>query len=289
MSFRTGLWMRDGGSALSCVIDGYEAEYSFTIVDGWKECEFNPDYGFSDSWDKVSVEQVLKKLRRADFWEKKYETMLLDFPEGFVDVVGEREFNTKLETTESVMKALREMADISGRILPEDAEILDFENKSERVGKAYRFARDKHQGQKDKAGADYILHPMKVASAAAELGESSIILALLHDVVEDTEVTLEDLTKQGFVNDEERDALGYLTHDDDKDYAAYIEQIGHNRLAKGVKIADLMHNADLRRIAKPSEKDCKRARKYIISMWKLMFGDGLSLEEFRDMLNPKQV
>lgn len=200
-----------------------------------------------------------------------------------LDAMEPPRFNGSLEPVESSMKALREITQRFGKKLPEDTDLLNFEKMSERVGKAYCFARDKHQGQKDKAGQDYILHSMKVASVLQN-NDLAMITALLHDVVEDTEVTFKDLEQQDFVDEEIMEALGYLTHDEALDYAAYIDRISEHDLATVVKIADLMHNADLRRIANPTEKDCKRARKYIRCIWRLLCGDGMPLGEFRDML-----
>ena len=128
-----------------------------------------------------------------------------------------------------------------------------------RVGEAYRIAQKAHQGQKDKAGADYINHPVTVASNVGD-DESAMIVALLHDVVEDTDVTLKDLN--AFLLPEESEALRILTHDESVPYMEYIEQISHNRLATLVKMADLKHNMDLSRLAVITEKDRKRVKKY---------------------------
>ena len=283
ISFRTGLWMHDIFNWVHCVVDGYEKEYSLVFMSGWQESEFNDEIGFSADWDKVSVEKALKALRRDKNWTKELEEKFLDFPEGFVDPLGKPKFDKSLGAVESIMQALRERADFAGKTLPEDAEILDFKKEDECVYKAYCFARDKHRGQKDKAGKDYILHPMKVASVLRN-NDSAMITALLHDVVEDTEITFKDLEQQDFVDEEIMETLGYLTHDESLDYAAYIDRISEHGLARFVKIADLMHNADLRRIETPTEKDCKRARKYIRCIWRLLCGSGMALDEFRDML-----
>ena len=136
---------------------------------------------------------------------------------------------------------------------------IDFPSMEGRVGEAYRIAQKAHQGQKDKAGADYINHPVTVASNVGD-DESAMIVALLHDVVEDTDVTLKDLN--AFLLPEESEALRILTHDESVPYMEYIEQISHNRLATSVKMADLKHNMDLSRLAVVTEKDRKRVKKY---------------------------
>jgi len=136
---------------------------------------------------------------------------------------------------------------------------FDFTNMKGRVGKAYQIARDAHQGQKDKAGAEYINHPVTVASNMGN-DESAMIVALLHDVVEDTNVTFEDLEE--FLLPSELDALRLLTHDKTVPYMEYIEQIGKNNLATRVKIADLKNNMDLTRLSVVTEKDRRRVEKY---------------------------
>ena len=144
---------------------------------------------------------------------------------------------------------------------------IDFSSMEGRVGEAYRIAQKAHQGQKDKAGADYINHPVRVASNVGD-DESAIIVALLHDVVEDTDITLNDLNT--FLLPKESEALRMLTHDESVPYMEYIEQISHNRLATLVKMADLKHNMDLSRLAVVTEKDRKRVKKYEKSFTFLM-------------------
>ena len=144
---------------------------------------------------------------------------------------------------------------------------IDFSSMEGRVGEAYRIAQKAHQGQKDKAGADYINHPVTVASNVGD-DESAIIVALLHDVVEDTDITLNDLNT--FLLPKESEALRMLTHDESVPYMEYIEQISHNRLATLVKMADLKHNMDLSRLAVVTEKDRKRVKKYEKSFTFLM-------------------
>ena len=138
-------------------------------------------------------------------------------------------------------------------------ETIDFSSMSGRVGKAYKIAVKAHKGQTDKAGADYILHPVTVASNVGD-DESAMIVALLHDVVEDTNVTLEDL--QDLLTPEEISALKLLTHNDEVPYLDYVRLIGTNSLATKVKMADLQNNMDLSRLPTVTEKDLKRVEKY---------------------------
>ena len=125
--------------------------------------------------------------------------------------------------------------------------------------KATRLAEKAHQGQLDKGGHPYILHPKRVAEKCATKTEK--ITALLHDVLEDSEYTLDDLRKEGFGEDI-LEALTYLTHRDGEGYAEYIERICENPLAVRVKYADLQDNMDISRIPNPTERDYARLEKY---------------------------
>jgi (p)ppGpp synthase/HD superfamily hydrolase len=115
----------------------------------------------------------------------------------------------------------------------------------------------KHQTQKD--GTPYALHPIRL-SLSLESEEQKIV-ALLHDVVEDTDWTFEDLEREGFSGNVMA-ALRLLTHTDGSPYDAYVERLASDRLAKAVKKADLTDNMDLKRIPEPTEKDFTRLQKY---------------------------
>lgn len=126
--------------------------------------------------------------------------------------------------------------------------------------KALRIATKAHAGQKDKGGHPYINHPLAVAEKVSRPEEK--VAALLHDVVEDTEITLEDLWKEFppcIVT-----AVDLLTKKKGPDYSPekYLEAIRNNELARQVKLADLEHNMDIRRIPNPGEKDFRRLEKY---------------------------
>lgn len=124
--------------------------------------------------------------------------------------------------------------------------------------KAMRIAFDVHKNQTDKTGLPYIYHPFEVASALKS--EYEICVALLHDVVEDSSVTLDELAKDFPVPVIE--ALRLLTHDKAVPYMDYVRAIKPNALAKAVKLADLQHNSMLERLDTVTEKDRKRAEKY---------------------------
>ncbi len=130
---------------------------------------------------------------------------------------------------------------------------------SEQIKLAMNIAYKSHNGQLDKNGYPYIAHPLHLAEAMS--CENSTIVALLHDVVEDTDVTFDEIISFGFCDDVVR-ALKLLTHEKDVDYFEYIEKIKGNELATKVKIEDLKHNSDLSRLTIIKDKDIKRAEKY---------------------------
>lgn len=125
--------------------------------------------------------------------------------------------------------------------------------------KALTLAKSAHSGQTDKGGQPYILHPIAVAELVDTEAEKTV--ALLHDVVEDTPVTLEELQKQGFPEAVVA-AIDVLTKRPGVDYRDYIQLVKQNQLALTVKIADMTHNMDLARIPNPTVKDYDRIKKY---------------------------
>ena len=128
------------------------------------------------------------------------------------------------------------------------------------TNKAYEIAFEAHKGQFDKAGVPYIFHPVHVANGMTD--EDTTVVALLHDVVEDTEYTIEMLREYGFT-EEQLKALDCITHRENEDYFDYVRRVKSNEIAKAVKFKDLEHNMDLSRIENPTEKDFNRIeRKY---------------------------
>lgn len=113
------------------------------------------------------------------------------------------------------------------------------------INKALNIAYEAHCGQTDKAGAPYILHPVRVSLHCQT--EEEKIVALLHDVVEDTPITLEELKAQGF-SDNVLVALKCLTKIKGEEYQAFIRRVATNPLAIKVKIQDLKDNMDLSRL-----------------------------------------
>ena len=123
-----------------------------------------------------------------------------------------------------------------------------------------RISFDAHIDQVDKTGLPYVFHPFHLAEQMDD--ENSTCVALLHDVVEDTDITFIDLAEYGF-NDEIINALKLLTHDLDVPYMEYVKKIKENELAKKVKLADLKHNSDLSRLDVIDDKAVERNNKYL--------------------------
>ena len=127
--------------------------------------------------------------------------------------------------------------------------------------RAIEIATEAHQGQLDKAGRDYIGHPLRVM----EMGktEEEKIIGVLHDVIEDTDWTFEKLAEEGF-SDEVIAALRCVTKiSENENYDDFIDRVKKNPLAVAVKINDLTDNMDIRRLPYLSDKDVKRLKKYL--------------------------
>lgn len=125
--------------------------------------------------------------------------------------------------------------------------------------RAIALAVEAHRGQVDKAGHPYILHPLRVMLALEE--ELERMAAVLHDVVEDTPVTFEQLRAEGYP-EEVVVALEHLTKREKESYPEFVERAAANPIARRVKLADIEDNLDLRRIAEPTDKDLARLRRY---------------------------
>ena len=123
---------------------------------------------------------------------------------------------------------------------------------------AMKIAYEAHRVQTDKSGIQYIYHPIHLAEQMDT--EAECVTALLHDVAEDTDITLDELTEE--FPKEVIDALRLLTRRDDEDYMEYVERIKANSIAVKVKKADLHHNSDRTRLENPALRDIERWEKY---------------------------
>lgn len=126
--------------------------------------------------------------------------------------------------------------------------------------KAYNISREAHYGQVDKGGQPYWFHIHAVATQMDT--EEEMAVGFLHDTLEDTDLTAEDLLNAG-IPENVVDAVKVMTHDPAVPYMDYIASIKENPLARKVKIADLKHNSCLFRLSEVTEKDIERCRKYL--------------------------
>ncbi|WP_447789976.1 MULTISPECIES: HD domain-containing protein [Pseudomonas] len=125
--------------------------------------------------------------------------------------------------------------------------------------RAIAIAAAAHEGQVDKGGAPYILHPLKVMLRVNTLEER--IVAVLHDVVEDCGISFDDLRNEGF-SETVLMAIASVTKVPDESYEEFVERAAQNPIGRVVKLADLEENSDLSRIAQPSWEDLERVEKY---------------------------
>ena len=149
--------------------------------------------------------------------------------------------------------------------------------------KALQIAAKAHEGQKDRLGERYILHPLRVMMRVE--GEEAQTVAVLHDVIEDTSVTDDDLRQAGF-SEKVIVAVLSVTHGKDESYADYVVRCKSNEIARQVKLADLEDNARLdRNILRPQqfEADVARMRKYLLA-YKFLT-DHITEEQYRTLMN----
>lgn len=133
--------------------------------------------------------------------------------------------------------------------------------KGEMLGKMLVIATNAHAGQFDRGGNPYILHPLKVMHYLKTDDEELMCMALGHDVIEDTSVTYKDLRDVG-ITERVIDGIRALTKVPGQTYDEYKEGVFANKDAMQVKMADLRHNTDIRRLKGVSEKDVARMVKY---------------------------
>jgi len=141
-------------------------------------------------------------------------------------------------------------------------------NSADLLETAIAIAVGAHHGQKDRNGAPYILHPLRVMARVDTDAEKTV--AILHDVVEDTGWTFEQLAKEGFPN-EILEPLKCVTKREGENYEDFVKRSASNELARRVKLADLEDNMDIRRMSTISEKDNERFRKYLRA-WRFLKG-----------------
>ncbi len=134
---------------------------------------------------------------------------------------------------------------------------------------AIAVAAQAHRGQRDRAGAPYILHPLRMMFAVQTDAER--MAAVLHDVVEDTDWTLDALRERGFP-EQVVTAVDHLTRREGESYEAFVRRAAAHPAARRVKVADLEDNMDVRRMGTVSADDAERLTKYHRA-WRLLTGD----------------
>jgi (p)ppGpp synthase/HD superfamily hydrolase len=155
------------------------------------------------------------------------------------------------------------------------------------IEKALQIAATAHEGQKDKDGQPYILHPLRVMHSVPA-GDAQII-AILHDVVEDTAVTLDDLRAVGF-SETILDGVRCVTHGKEESYADYVIRSKAHPLGRQVKLADLEDNSRLARLllrADRIDRDVARMRKYALA-YKFLT-DRLTEAEYRRLMSEPEA
>lgn len=130
---------------------------------------------------------------------------------------------------------------------------------TELTKRAINIAYKAHEGQLDRSGIPYIFHPMHIAEQMTT--EETCIVAILHDVVEDTDVTLDELKEAGF-SENVINSINLLTHRDEVPYLDYVRALKDDPIASVVKLADLNHNSDRTRLTVITKKDEQRFIKY---------------------------
>ena len=129
------------------------------------------------------------------------------------------------------------------------------------IGNAIKIAVNAHHGQLDKGGSPYILHPLKVMHYLHSEDEELMCIAVLHDVIEDTTVTYQELQNEG-MSERVIDAIKLLTKQRGQTFDEYKIAIKSNFDSIRVKMADLRHNSDIRRLKGVTQKDIARIEKY---------------------------
>lgn len=140
------------------------------------------------------------------------------------------------------------------------------------IQKAIELATEKHKDQKDKGGADYIEHPLRVMNSVQAKGfsETAIIAAILHDTIEDTDLTIQDVARE--FGDKVAEIVALLSKQPGDTYEKFIDRIiaSGNKNAYQVKLADLEDNMDIKRLSRePDEHDIERLNKYQLAHAKL--------------------
>lgn len=144
--------------------------------------------------------------------------------------------------------------------MPSQLYLTIMSTNNELLEKALRIAVEAHAGQVDKSGKPYILHPLRVCCRC--FTDEEKMVALLHDTIEDTEITAEDLLSEGFPP-YIVEAILSISRNEDETYEEFVKRTSLNPLGRAVKLHDLEDNMDISRLEQVTEKDLDRLNKYI--------------------------
>lgn len=145
-------------------------------------------------------------------------------------------------------------------------------NDADLIEAALALAVEKHRSQRDKAGAPYVLHPIRMMLRLRDAPAQAV--ALLHDVIEDCGVTAADLRELGFPEEVVSGVLA-MTRDPAESYEAFIERAAAHSIARRVKLADVEDNLDLRRLRNLTDRDVERLGRYMAAR-RWLAGDGIA-------------
>ena len=131
----------------------------------------------------------------------------------------------------------------------------------QQLSMAIDIATRAHRGVNDKQGKPYILHPIAVMTAVEQYGEDHMVVAILHDVIEDTNWTCQNLKEYG-ISEENVFSIFSITKQSNENYLMYLQRVKEDNVARIVKLADITHNSSLDRIIGTTAKDTDRTTKY---------------------------
>ena len=214
--------------------------------------------------------QILERTGMYQFRIAGYSVAEPDGEEGEMntrvigDIMSKEEFDQARqmnwpENWEEAKAGLSDESELEDEDDIQDQAEEETESESSNLEKAISLAVEGHKGQEDKAGAPYILHPLRLMFKMDS--EEKMIAAILHDLIEDTETTLDDLKEYGF-DTGILEAIDSVTRRDEEGYEEFIDRAGLHPIGADIKMADIQDNMDLSRISFIGDRDLKRLKKY---------------------------
>ena len=217
---------------------------------------------YSQSWCGVKCDCAY--LTVEYFFEDRVQMVTVREAQGDWDFLLQAPgLRTRIGSLRECAKRLRQVIRVKRKGQP-NADPMQIEKLGEPMPEIYkhaeRIAVEAHKGQKDKSGEDYVFHPIRVAEKCKNINAK--VVALLHDTIEDTDVTAEYLKNEGFP-EEIISAVLSVTKQEGESYEDFVHRASENPIGKEVKIADLEDNMDIRRLKDITDEDVARLRKYL--------------------------